>query len=95
MEFVKAWYPDLNLAQLATFRQEAAPELAAASRDLTPCMAAIADYADTAKFFPELNLLSWHQQYNSPVLCWWVWGSLLYRIQPEFSYPGPHCNISR
>ena len=50
-----AWYPGLDLAQLATFRQEAAPKLAAASRDLTQRAAAIADYTDTTEFVPELN----------------------------------------
>nr|XP_020152677.1 uncharacterized abhydrolase domain-containing protein DDB_G0269086-like [Aegilops tauschii subsp. strangulata] len=55
LEFVKAWYPGLHLAQLATFRLEAAPELAAASLDQTHRAAAIADYADTFMFVSELN----------------------------------------
>jgi hypothetical protein len=55
LEFAKAWYPGLDLAQLATFRQEAEPELAAMGPALTQRMAAIAEYADTTVFIPELD----------------------------------------
>ena len=55
MEFVKAWYLGLDLAQLATFRQEAVPDLEAVSRDLTHRAAAIAEYANTSIFIPELD----------------------------------------
>ena len=55
MKFIKAWYPGLDLAQLATFRQEATPELAAASGVLTQCAAAIVEYANTTVFIPELD----------------------------------------
>ena len=34
LEFVKVWYPWLNLAQLATLRLEAQEELVAVERDL-------------------------------------------------------------
>ena len=55
MEFVKAWYPGLNLAQLATFRQEASEELVAVRRELTQHAAAIAEYTNTGDFIPELD----------------------------------------
>ena len=55
LEFVKAWYPGLSLAQLATFRQEAGAELVAVERDLTIRTAAIAEYTNTGDFVPELN----------------------------------------
>ena len=42
MEFTKDWYPGLDLTQLATFRQEASPELAAVGPELTRHAAAIA-----------------------------------------------------
>jgi hypothetical protein len=54
LEFVKAWYPGLNLAQLTTFRQEAQEELVAVEGDLVKRAAAIAEYADTSIFVPEL-----------------------------------------
>ena len=53
MEFVKAWYPGLNLAQLTTFRQEAQEELVAVEDDLVKRAEAIAEYTDTSVFFPE------------------------------------------
>ena len=52
MEFAKAWYPRLDLAQLATLRQEAGPELAAVGRALTQRAAALAEYANTTVFIP-------------------------------------------
>jgi hypothetical protein len=55
LEFAKAWYPGLDLAQLATFRQEAGPELAAVGPVLTQHAAAIAEYTDTTVFIPELD----------------------------------------
>ena len=54
LEFVKAWYPGLNLAQLTTFRQEAQEELVAVERDLVKRAAAIAEYTNTNIFIPEL-----------------------------------------
>ena len=48
LEFAKGWYPDLDLAQLKTFRVEAKPELAAVQEDLAKRAAALAEYADTA-----------------------------------------------
>ena len=53
MEFVKAWYPGLDLAQLATFRLEAQEELAAVESELVSRAAAIADFTDTNVFVPE------------------------------------------
>src|SRR3954463_9642181 len=53
LEFVKAWYPDLDLDQLATLRAEAQPELAAAEEALVKRATAIAEYADTSVFIPE------------------------------------------
>ena len=55
MEFAKAWYPGLDLAQLAMFRQEADADLVAVERDLTIRAAAIAEYTNTGDFVPELN----------------------------------------
>ena len=54
MEFVKAWYPGLDLAQLATFRLEAQEELVAVEAELISRAAAIADYTDTSVFIPEV-----------------------------------------
>src|SRR4051812_39469951 len=53
LEFVKAWYPDLSLDQLATLRAEAQPELAAMEDDFVKRAAAIAGYVDTSVFVPE------------------------------------------
>ena len=53
LEFVKAWYPGLDLDQLATLRSEAQPELAAAEDALIKRAAAIAEYTDTSIFIPE------------------------------------------
>ena len=53
MEFVKAWYPGLNLAQLTTFRQEAQEELVAVEGELVKRAAAIAEYTHTGLFIPE------------------------------------------
>ena len=54
LEFVKAWYPGLNLAQLATLRLEAQEELVAVERELFQRAAAIAGYTNTSIFIPEL-----------------------------------------
>ena len=54
LEYVKAWYPRLNLAQLTMFRQEAQEELVAVERDLVRRAAAIAEYTNTSVFVPEL-----------------------------------------
>ena len=53
LEFVKAWYPGLDLDRLATLRSEAQPELAAAEDTLVKRAAAIAEYTDTSVFVPE------------------------------------------
>ena len=53
MEFVKAWYPGLDLDRLATLRSEAQPELAAAENALVKRAAAISEYTDTSIFVLE------------------------------------------
>src|SRR3954470_12670872 len=53
LEFVKGWYPDLSLDQLATLRAEAQLELAAMKDDFVKRAAAIAEYVDTNVFVPE------------------------------------------
>ena len=53
MEFVKAWYPGLDLDRLAMLRSEAQPELAAAADTLVKHAAAITEYTDTSIFVPE------------------------------------------
>ena len=53
LEFVKAWYPGLDLDRLATLRSEAQPKLAAAEDALVKRAAAIAEYTDTSIFVPE------------------------------------------
>ena len=55
LEFVKGWYPGLNLDQLATLRAEAGEELEAVAPELYHRAAAIAEYTDTSVFLPELN----------------------------------------
>ena len=54
LEFVKAWYPGLDLAELATFRLEAQEELVAVEAKLINRAAAIADFTDTSIFVPEV-----------------------------------------
>ena len=53
MEFVKAWYPGLDLDRLAAFRSEAQDELEAVEGALIERAAAIAEYTDTSVFVPE------------------------------------------
>ena len=53
MEFVKAWYPGLDLDCLAAFRSEAQAELEAVEGALIERAAAIAEYTDTSVFVPE------------------------------------------
>src|SRR4051812_4984474 len=53
LEFVKAWYPDLSLDQLATLRAEAQPELAAMKDDFIKRAAALAEYIEPKVFVPE------------------------------------------
>ena len=53
LEFVKAWYPGLDLDRLAAFRSEAQAELEAAEGALVERAAAIAEYMDTSVFVPE------------------------------------------
>ena len=55
LEFVKAWYPELSLDQLATWRQEADEELEAVRPAITQRTSAIADYTDTSAFAPEVD----------------------------------------
>nr|XP_020181309.1 eukaryotic translation initiation factor 5B-like [Aegilops tauschii subsp. strangulata] len=54
LEFVKAWYPGLDLAQLTMFRLEAREELAVVEAELINKAAAIADFTDTSVFIPEV-----------------------------------------
>ena len=53
MEFIKAWYPGLDLDRLAAFRSEAQAELEAVEGALVERAAAIAEYTDTNVFVPE------------------------------------------
>ena len=53
LEFVKAWYPGLDLDRLATLRSEAQPKLAGAEDALVKHATAIAEYTDTSIFVPE------------------------------------------
>ena len=55
LEFVKAWYPGLNLDQLATWRQQADTELEPARPAIIRRASAIADYTDTSVFAPEVD----------------------------------------
>ncbi|XP_073360423.1 uncharacterized protein [Aegilops tauschii subsp. strangulata] len=55
LEFVKAWYPELSLDQLATWRQEADEELEAVRPAIIQRASAIADYTDTSAFAPEVD----------------------------------------
>ena len=53
LEFVKAWYPGLDLDRLAAFRSEAQAELEAVEGALIERAVAIAEYTDTSVFVPE------------------------------------------
>ena len=53
MEFVKAWYPGLDLERLAAFRSETQAELVAVEGALIERAVAIADYTDTSVLVPE------------------------------------------
>ena len=53
LEFAKAWYPDVNMAQLATFRQEARPELEREREAIAIRASALAEYTDGNVFIPE------------------------------------------
>ena len=55
LEFIKAWYPGLNLDQLATWRQQADAELEPARPAIILRASAIADYTDTSVFAPEVD----------------------------------------
>ena len=55
LEFVKAWYPGLNLDQLATWRQQADTALEPARPAIIRRASAIADYTDTNVFAPEVD----------------------------------------
>ena len=58
LEFTKAWYPNLDLTQLATFRLEAGPELEEVGPELTRILAALADYTNTTVFVPNMMLMA-------------------------------------
>jgi hypothetical protein len=53
LEFTKAWYPDVSMAQLATFRQEARPELELEREAIAIQASALAEYTDDNIFIPE------------------------------------------
>ena len=53
LEFVKAWYPGMDLDRLAAFRSEAQAELESMEGTLIERAAAIAEYTDTSVFVPE------------------------------------------
>jgi hypothetical protein len=53
LDFAKAWYPNINMAQLTTLRQEALPDLARESEAIAVRASALAEYADPAVFIPE------------------------------------------
>ena len=55
LEFVKAWYPELSLDQLDTWRQEADTELEPARPAIIQRASAFADYTDTSAFAPEVD----------------------------------------
>ena len=55
LEFAKAWYPELSLDQLATWRQEADTELEPTRPTIIQRACAIADYTDTSAFAPEVD----------------------------------------
>ena len=55
LEFVKAWYPELSLDQLATWWQEADTELEPARPAIIQRASAIADYTNTSAFAPEVD----------------------------------------
>ena len=55
LEFIKAWYPELNLDQLAIWQQEADEELEAVRPAIIQRASAIADYTDTSAFAPEVD----------------------------------------
>lgn len=55
LEFVRAWYPGLNLDQLHTWRQEAGEELEAVRPAIIQRALVIADFTDTSAFAPEVN----------------------------------------
>ena len=55
LEFVRAWYPGLNLDQLSTWQQEADEELEAVRPAIIQCASAIAEYTDTSAFAPEVD----------------------------------------
>ena len=55
LEFVRAWYPGLDLAQLTTWRQEANEELEAVRPAIIQRASAIVDFTDTSAFAPEVD----------------------------------------
>ena len=55
LEFVRAWYPGLNLDQLRTWHQEADEELEAVRPAIIQRASEIVDFTDTSAFAPEVN----------------------------------------
>jgi len=55
LEFVKAWYPELSLDQLATWQQEANTELEPMRPAIIQRASAIAGYTDTSAFAAEVD----------------------------------------
>lgn len=53
LEFVKAWYPGVKMAQLVTFRQEAVPELEPERDNIAIRASALTEYTDGNVFVPE------------------------------------------
>jgi hypothetical protein len=53
LEFVKAWYPGVKTAQLATFRQEAVPELEQERDNIAIRASALAEHTNSDVFIPE------------------------------------------
>jgi hypothetical protein len=53
LEFVKEWYPSVKMKQLATFRQEAVPELERERNNIAICASALAEYINGNVFIPE------------------------------------------
>ena len=55
LEFVRAWYPRLNMDLLSTWRQEADEELEAVRPAIIQRASVIAEYTDTSAFAPEVD----------------------------------------
>ena len=55
MEFIRAWYPELNLDQLRTWRLEADAELEEVRSAIAQRASTIAECTDISVFAPEIN----------------------------------------